>query len=1130
MTFLLKLFAIILILFIASVSSFGQLENWQLKKYDIDDGLPNNANIIIIQDSLEYIWIGTQNGLSKFNGVTFRNYFNEIGDSTSLPGNYVNKLFIDSKNRLFIGTSDGLCYYNIEHDNFTWISSIDRVSVQDITEDKDGSYWVGTQGNGLFKISKNFQKLKQYNTSNEKSRIIGNFVWRLFVDDNLLWIGTLDGRLIYFDKTEESFTEFKEFGNNNGFISAISNDNANNLIVLSDDSGLAKIIRTNNPRKKFEVMRYKNMNYRVMTMLKRPNGEFWLTYLGGIVAFNSEKDNFYNIHSNPKYAGLDFETGVWSVFIDKQQNIWIGGNGLNLISYSYKHFYYFMNPEFKSSIVSEIFRNSRNELILGTDISGIYKKNPNNPSFNRCNYFNIFNKSKVEPSYIFKILETPENNYLVATYRGLFICNPSTNTIEYFHKDNIQSNGLNNNHVNDILQVNNNTYWLATNGGGINIFNSQTKKFKYLMQDDEMKRDSSLINNYCISLLKDHTGKIWIGTYNGLTIYNPANNKFQNFLHDENDNQSISHDWVYYIYEDSEKKIWLGTPNGLNLYIPKSNKFKVFTKQNGLGDNLINGIIEDDKKQLWISTGNGISKISMHDYSCKSYDKDDGLKVLHFARGAIYKDQEGFLYMGGKDGLITFHPDSITFNPNPPVVRITAIKILNQVISSKTHPDILPKELICLKKIAIPYNKSVITLEFTAFNYINTFKNKYAYKLTGFDNDWQYIENRREVTYTNLNPGKYNFQVKASNNDGIWNEEGTSLQIIILPPWWKTLFFKTTVVLAVIGLSVGFYFYRINSLEKQKVYLESLVKERTREVEEKNSQLLQQAIDLNDINTALEENQQRVEEQAEELRVNSDNIKIANELLKEKQALILKQSEDLQEKNHKLTILNATKDKFISIIAHDLKGPFNAILGFSELLMLKYNTLSDDKKQKYITLIFESSHRIFKLLENLLQWARTQTGTIQFNPEVFDFNTIVERNFAFFKEMLEEKQISFIEKLPDAANVFADSNMIDTVLRNLLANAIKFTEKGEITISATPNERHLEVSVSDTGIGIPEEQLSGIFEIDRTMSTHGTRGETGSGLGLLICKEFIEKNGGHIHVKSKPNKGSTFTFTIPIAN
>ncbi len=231
--------------------------------------------------------------------------------------------------------------------------------------------------------------------------------------------------------------------------------------------------------------------------------------------------------------------------------------------------------------------------------------------------------------------------------------------------------------------------------------------------------------------------------------------------------------------------------------------------------------------------------------------------------------------------------------------------------------------------------------------------------------------------------------------------------------------------------------------------------------------------------------------------------------------------------NQNLITLNATKDKFFSIIAHDLKNPFTSILGFSEMLLSNYEKLAEEKKRQYIEIIYNSAMNVYKLLENLLEWARTQTGTINFEPELFDMNALFDSNIELIQDKISEKNIKVEKNLPDKTEVFADKNMINTVIRNLLTNAVKFTEKGKISIQIKLLDNCYECSISDTGTGIPQQKLQTIFSVAKSKSSPGTRGETGTGLGLILCKEFVEKNGGEIWAESAEGQGSTFFFTVP---
>jgi signal transduction histidine kinase len=299
-------------------------------------------------------------------------------------------------------------------------------------------------------------------------------------------------------------------------------------------------------------------------------------------------------------------------------------------------------------------------------------------------------------------------------------------------------------------------------------------------------------------------------------------------------------------------------------------------------------------------------------------------------------------------------------------------------------------------------------------------------------------------------------------------------------------------------------------------------------LEKNNEQLKEQTSIINETNTQLEERQQQIEEQAEELSVQAENLKQANGLLSDNQQIIKKQAEKLLEKNEQLTVLNATKDRFFSIIAHDLRNPFHLLIGFSELLLKNFEKYSADKNRKYLQMILESSQSGHSLLENLLQWSRTQTGHISFEPTRIKLNEIILETFLLHSGMAEQKNILLESSVNDNTFIFADENMVKTIIRNLISNAIKFTpDNGQINIKALEQQSMIEITVSDTGVGISEENLKKLFRLDTPVSTMGTQKEKGTGLGLLLCKEFVEKHGGKIRVESTEGKGSDFIFTLP---
>ncbi len=409
------------------------------------------------------------------------------------------------------------------------------------------------------------------------------------------------------------------------------------------------------------------------------------------------------------------------------------------------------------------------------------------------------------------------------------------------------------------------------------------------------------------------------------------------------------------------------------------------------------------------------------------------------------------------------------------------------------------------------YQHRMFTLGFAALDYTSPEKVRYKYKLEGFDETWIKADaNNRVATYTNLDPGTYTLKVLVTNSDGIWASHPTTLTIDITPPFWLTLWFKILVVAFFILLLTGIYYYRVRQIKRLNEKLARQVEARTSEIRRKNEQLQKQAAELNEINAALEERQNQIEEQDKELKSQRDQLKEANEELRKS---------------------NTTKDRFFSIVAHDLKNPVNSLLGFSSIFKQRFDKLNDERKYEYIDHLHFASRQLYNLLENLLTWAKNQQGQFEFHPRAVNFQDILEESFNLIKSRINEKNIAVVRKTIPDLQVYGDFNMLYAVIRNLLSNAVKFTpENGEVTIETImEGEDHVRIAVSDTGMGIPDEVRENLFRVDGNISRKGTDGEKGSGLGLIICKEFMEKHDRELFIETGENQGTTFYFYLPVA-
>ena len=426
---------------------------------------------------------------------------------------------------------------------------------------------------------------------------------------------------------------------------------------------------------------------------------------------------------------------------------------------------------------------------------------------------------------------------------------------------------------------------------------------------------------------------------------------------------------------------------------------------------------------------------------------------------------DGEMFFGGMNGLNSFYPDSLSDNPHIPVIAITAV--YKSVKGTREYLNLEEGEAVTLK-----YNENTFTVEFAALEYTNPEKNRYAYKLDGADDEWNDIGTRNFVAFTSLPPGEYTMRVRGCNNDGRWNEDGVSLSILIRPPWWRSLAAYVAYILLAVFLVFLYVKIRERNLIRERRILEEKVKVRTQLIEEQKSEILNKNAELNE--------------------------------------------------------LNAAKDKFFSIIAHDLRNPFNAIIGLTDLLLISLDELDTVKLQKTLENIKGSSQQAHELLENLLLWARTQTGTISYRPELLDLKVQAEESIELVTVQAARKNISIVSDFNNCGLISGDANMMSTILRNLLTNALKFTPRnGEVRVGIYQDNGFCILSIKDNGVGIAADKLKYLFSIDTAHKTKGTDQEPGTGLGLILCREFIEKHGGRLEVNSEVGKGSEFRVIIP---
>lgn len=1114
--------------------SIAQKQDIHFKHLTTDNGFSQGQVRCILQDSYGFIWIGTDNGLSRYDGQNFVVYKHNPLNKHSISISDIRCIFEDSKGNIWIGTFIGLDLYDRKLDRFTRFKPKVIESVGAIIEDGKGNLWFGSHGS-LYYYNTHTDELKRY--TKETNKLSNNFIRSIVIDKNeRIWLATING-LNCFDASNETFKSYYHDIRDNTSIRsnkiAILLVDYKNRLWVGTDKGLDLFTNSQDASGKgvFKHFRHNPLDNKtiaegsIMSLLEDSEHNLWIgTEFEGLDRLDLKKldtDNpaFFHYKNDPAQATSLSNNTVISLLEDRQKNLWVGtySKGLSVFNRSSMRFSAAFDNQEKGYALSSNFVNSFFEeedfLWVGTDmgLNQVNKKTGKIKTFLN----DPLNPRSISSNWIQAILKDSRGNLWIGTRGGgLNKFSYQSGTFTRFLNDPMDSSSLLSNSIFSIYEDKKKNLWLGSLEGGLILFDRDKLSFK------NYNNNPSNSPSYVTQICGAPQDGLWLLTIRTVDFFTPGK-KQVTYAHNPQDPHSISSDINNCLHRDRNNNLWVGTDKGLNVLDVQTNRFKTYTTEDGLPDNTVKAILEDDHGNLWVSTNKGISKfIDAIKYPSiarfKNYAPSDGLQGHEFNRRACYKDSRGGMYFGGTKGINYFHPDSIKDNTDIPEVRITDFLILNKPLQIGAEHSPLKQNIYFTEEITLSYRLSVFTIKFVALNFISPERNQYAYKMEGFDKEWNYIGNVAEAPYMNLKPGRYTFRVKASNNDGVWNETGTSLKIVITPPWWATWWFKLIIGLVIVLVALVIYYIRFSYYRNREKELNYLVQKRTKELEVTNKLLM--------------ERQQRIEDQAAELYAQTESLQQSNDMLIEKQKYIEKQSTELEETNKQLSFLNATKDKIFSIIAHDLRNPFHTVMGFSELLMLKFNKLPQEKVSKYIQLIHTASLNGNNLLENLLHWSRSQTGKITFEPEPIDLSQVIRQTLNLININAHHKNITIDISVGSATQIFADPNMILTILRNLISNAIKFTpENGHISISSVSQLSYAEITIEDNGIGIAKEIQTTLFESNSGVSTRGTNNEQGTGLGLILCREFVERHGGKIWVESELGKGSKFKFTIPVS-
>ena len=980
----------------------------------------------------------------------------------------------------------------------------------------------------------------------------------------------------------------------NNTIRAIYEDSYGNLWI-GTDNGLNKFNRKNN---KFEHFTrdpnnpYSLSNNRVRVIFEDKKGNLWIgTYGGGLNLFDRKEKKFRTVIYGK--SSKEFRQNyIVSIYEDRTGLLWIGtyGGGVIKLNRDVKFLHYFSKPDnpnsLSSNLVFSIYEDKEGILWIGTYGGGLNKFDRRKGRF--THYLNNpEDPESLSNNNVRCIIEDREGNLWIGTFNGLNRFDRKREKFKVYRHDPTNPHSLSHNYIRTLYEDHDGNLWIGTYGG-LNLLNRKNNRFIHYKSNPE--DPESLSNDRVFSIYEDGEGNLWIGTLGGLNKFDKKREKFKVYKHDPENPESLSNNFVLSIYEDSSETLWIGTyGGGLNKFDKEKEVFKHYTTLDGLPNNTVYGILEDSQGNLWLSTNNGLSKFNPKKETFRNYNVEDGLQENEFNSGAYFKNKKGEMFFGGVNGFNAFYPSEVIDNPYIPEIAIVGLKLLNEpVLPGRKFKDhiILKKSISETKEIILPYSVQLLTIEFSALHFASPKKNQYAYKMEGLDKEWNYVGNQNFATYTNLSPGEYIFKVKASNNDGVWNEEGISLKIKVLPPFWMTWWFRSLLICIIIGLIILGYWIKTKAIRRRAQLLEKEIEKRTLQLKQINTEIkraysiLQMLIEqfphgiafMNSKGKIIFTNPRgkeylnllgkfdkegnlthfynySIRELKEELKKGKLRIELEKPSKKTFELTISEILLGSEKKGILIVIRDITEDltreaiqrqqeRLASIgelaagIAHDFNNILTTILGNCEFI--QFSTELPGEVKKRVKTIMEQGERASKLVKQILDFSRKSYT----EKKLINLLTYLKETLKLLERTIPENIKIEFDYFPGEYWTMIDIVQFQQVITNIAVNSRDAMPDGgvfEIELSKKYfkfNEKPfpemeagewIVLQFKDTGIGIPKENLSRIFEPFFTTKAPGK----GTGLGLSQVYGIVKQHNGHIKVESEVGKGTTLTIYLP---
>ena len=1069
-------------------------EDVRFSHLSVEQGLSNGIVREVFQDHKGFIWIGTNNGLNQFDGYRITVHRHEPGVANSLPSNLVTSIAetVDANGGiLWIGTDLGLAAFDVARGNVTRYQSgrdpntLISNEVQALHVDRKGVLWVGTRG-GLHRFDPASKSFVRYVTNPLDSRTItGGMVTSLDeAPDGSLWVATEQG-LNRLDAARAQFTRYTKDS-------------------LNPDSLADSRVRVVHVDRK---------------------GRLWIGTNGaGVDRFDAQTGRF--IHYPPATTGLS-AASVNAIIEDAAGQIWAGawGGGINRLVedpstgggrfISYRHDA--TDPlSIGTDDINLLFQDRSGVLWVGTYGAGVSRFVPQGRIRVTQYRHRVTRPGSIADDRVHAVLVDRSGAMWVGTWGGLNVWRPGTAGFDPVPLS--ASPGGRAERVMALIETEDGAIWAGTLDHGLSRVDPKTGAVTPV-GGEELGGES------ISSLSVDRGGRLWIGTLeNGINVYDPATGAIARYRSDPVDTASLASNRMDAVLADSRRMVWIGGSLGLDVLEPATGRvrhyaaepgapaalsgritavhefpartmwvgttsglvrftvndagdpstFQTFHRGDGLAGESIASITNDDAGMLWVATAEGLSRLDPATGKALAFDVADGLASAAFNGAAFFDAPRQRVLFGGPRGLSVIHTSEVGPERFAPPVALTGFTILNKPVGIGAEGSPLQTRIADAAGLELSHRDAVFSFEFAAFDFAAPDRLRYEYRLEGFDPAWNVVDaTRRSATYTNLNPGRYYFEVRAMNRDGVYTQAPVRLPIVIHPPFWRTWWFNGLAGATIVALVFWQFRRRVTAVERQRAKLEEVVEVRTAELRDQT------------------EKAARAQAAAERA--------------------------------------NADKSMFLANVSHEIRTPLNAVVGLSDVLG---GTQLSPQQREYARALKSAGEALSEIIADILDISKIEADKFELSPAPFGLGQVITEAMDVVRPAAAKKGLALEYLMAPGvpSTVIGDQRALRRLLLNLLGNAVKFTGEGSVTLRVSPGSRDNFVvfAVTDTGIGIPKENQDKIFEdftqADSTISSkYG-----GTGLGLAICRKLVTIMGGEIRVDSEPGRGSTFRFRIPL--